>query len=111
MKFKDIRAIVGGEILGWITGELCPFLRETIFGLRRLSFEDNFESFEYTGDIAATTEVSVPNRLGFIPSRMLVVDVTGGCIVSRGPTAWTKDRLFIKNYSASSTRAKVVFMR
>lgn len=111
MKFKDVRAIVSGDIFGWITGELCPFLRETIFGLRRLTFEDNFESFEETVKIAATTETAIQNKLNFIPSRMIVVDVTSGCVVSRGPTVWDKDRLFVKNYSASATTAKIVFMR
>jgi hypothetical protein len=111
MKFRDIREYVSGELVAWVRGELNAGIRELFIGLRRLSFEDNFESFEYTGSIAATTEISVQNKFSFIPSRYLVVDTTSGAVVGRGPTAWTSDRLFIKNYSASATVAKIVFMR
>lgn len=111
MKFRDIRQYVTGDVTGWVMGELNAGFRDLFIGLRRLSFEDNFESFEYTGEIAATTEISVPNQFSFIPSRYLILDTTGGAIVGRGPTAWDKDRLFIKNYSASATVAKIVFMR
>ena len=111
MKFRDIRQYVTGDLPGWVMGEINASFRDLFIGLRRLSFEDNFESFEYSGAIAATTEISVPNRLTFIPSRYIVVDSTGGAIVGRGPTSWTSDRLFIKNYSATATVAKIVFMR
>lgn len=111
MKFKDIRPFTVGDIAGWVMGELNAGFRDLFIGLRRLSFEDNFESFEYNGAIAATTEISVPNKFSFIPSRYLVLDATGGAIVGRGPTAWTSNILYIKNYSSSATVAKIVFMR
>jgi len=111
MKFRDIRQYVTGDLTGWVMGELNAGFRDLFIGLRRLSFEDNFESFEYTGSIAATTEISVPNKFSFIPSRYLVGDTTGGAVVGRGPTAWTSSQLFIKNYSATATVARIVFMR
>ena len=111
MKFKDIRQYVTGEMAGWVRSELNYVLGDLSIGLRRLSFEDNFESFEYRGTISATTEVVVGNKLNFIPSRYIVLDSTGGAVVGRGPTVWDKDKLYIKNYSATATTVKIVFMR
>ena len=111
MKFKQIREFITGDLTGWVMGELNAGIRDLFIGLRRLSFEDNFESFEFSGAIAATTEVAVTNKLSFIPSRYIVLDTTGGAVVGRGPTAWNQDRLFISNYSTTATVAKIVFMR
>lgn len=111
MKFKTIREFITGDLTGWVMGELNAGIRDLFIGLRRLSFEDNFESFEFSGSIGASAEISITNKLPFIPSRYIVLDTTGGAVVGRGPTAWTSDRVFIRNYTATATVAKIVFLR
>lgn len=82
---------------------LEDLLGELRIGMRRLSFAENFYSFEWTGTIAAATEVSIQNlfRDGTIPSKWVVTDVQGSNTVVRGDTAWDGKRLYLKNVSAT----------
>ncbi len=77
--------------------------------LQRLTFADNFESFEEEVTIGATSEVSVVNKLDTIPSRYLVMEMVGDGTVRKGSTTWTSELLYLRNPSASSVTAKVRF--
>lgn len=83
--------------------------------LRRLTFEDNFESAEVELSIAASTEVTITNpfrRSGRIPSKWIIVDDRGSGILKKGSATWTVDLLSFQNVSSLSTvDATVLLLR
>jgi hypothetical protein len=89
-------------------------VRELATGLKRLDFDNNFESFE-TSDltIAANTEEKIRNELDpAIPTKMVIVKQTGNGLVTAGDTAWTSNYVYIKNNDASnSVTVRVIFFK
>lgn len=79
--------------------------------LRQLTFADNFESFEVDVTISATSEVTILNQLGFIPSRYVVFSMEGDGSVRKGATEWTSAIVTLRNPDASDVTAKVGFFR
>jgi len=110
--FKELK-IAGGlnvvQLARYVTVELKSFLRDLQVGLTRLSFTDNFETFEATVTIAALSEVSIVNELQDIPSYRLFVRGGGG--VEDGDTEWDTDFVHLKNTSASSVTVTAIFFR
>lgn len=76
--------------------------------LLNLSPLDNFSGFVYEGTIAAGVEVKIINRAKKVPMGRLVILCKGGQ-VEDGPTAWSKDFVYLKNAGASSITVKVFF--
>jgi hypothetical protein len=82
--------------------------------IRALTFKENFQSWETTITIAAGVEAQIKNgfRDGTIPTRYLKVSETGPGVITKGPTAWSKDYVFlINNASTSSGTVTVVFLK
>lgn len=75
--------------------------------LLNLSPKDNFKAFVWEGNIAATTEQRIRNKLGMIPLGRLVVR-GNGVIISDGTTTWTDQYVYIKNESAVQATGLVV---
>lgn len=75
--------------------------------LLNLSPKDNFKSFIWEGNIAATTEQRIRNKLGMIPLGRLVVR-GNGVIISDGTTAWTDQYVYVKNESAVQATGLVI---
>lgn len=79
---------------------------------RRLSFSDNFLSFETVITIPGNTEVSIINRLkNTVPSQWIVTDIVGDGRVSRGDTPWELTTLYLRNPTSDEVTAKVLFLR
>lgn len=76
--------------------------------LLNLSPPDNFRGFMFEGSIAAGIEVKIINRLMKVPTGYLVVFAQKGTPVA-GPTAWTKDYVYLKNEGASAITVRVFF--
>lgn len=92
--------------------DLKQLLKELGTGLSRLSFTENFESFETEATIAANTEAAIRNELSFIPSRMIIVKQTGNALVTAGDTVWNGNYLYIKNHdSTNSATVKIIFFK
>lgn len=87
-------------------------LKELVTGLRSLDFQNNFESFEWTGDIPAGVELSIENKLrGVIPSKRIIVR-SNIAEISDGATAWTTNHVTLKNSHATDTATlTVVFLK
>lgn len=71
-------------------------------GLKFLKFTENFQTFEWEGDIEPDTEVIIKHRMGVIPSGYLILRRKGG-IVEDGDTAWDRETVSLRNESGSST--------
>jgi len=91
--------------------DIKQLLKELGTGLSRLTFSDNFESFEVEVEIAANTEEKIRNSLTFIPNRV-IIDSKGDALVTRGDTAWTTEFVYIKNHdSTNSSTVKLLFLK
>lgn len=84
-------------------GETKDLIKQLARAFYNLNFDDNFVSWSDTVTIAANTETRLSNKFrdGTVPTSYLIVDQTGAGFVTRGPTAWTGDAVFLKNHSAS----------
>lgn len=87
-------------------------MRELATGLRRLDFTSNFQTFEITTTIAASTEKKIRNQLTSKPN-FVIIDVKGGGPVARsGDTEWTDDYVYIKNYDTTNeVEVKLIFFK
>jgi len=91
------------DVASYLSYELAATMRELRTGLLRLSFADNFESFEKTILIPVSSEVAVTNELSSIPKGYIVLKKdAGGLSVCDGDAAWTLGQLFLKNVSATN---------
>jgi len=79
--------------------------------LKKLDFNDNFESFESTVEIAATSNVTIRNPLTFIPTKYIIVSQTGNGLITKDTTEWTKDNVYLYNNGAVTVTATIIFMR
>lgn len=86
-------------------------IKELSTGLRRLTFSDNFESFETTVTITATSELGVRNQLTFRPTKYMIVSQSGNGLITKGTTVWTDDTLYFYNNGASDVEATILFFR
>lgn len=93
---SDIR-----QVIDYLSNELAATIRELRVGLQKLTFKDNFDSFEEVLTIPANTQVEITNRLPTIPSYFLILRKDkGGLSVSEGDV-WTLERVYLKNQSAT----------
>lgn len=89
----------------------ASLIKELALGLRRLDFINNFESFEVSVEISATSEAQVRNQLKFIPSRYIIVSQTGNGLVTKSTTEWDLNYLYLYNHGASTVNVTVIFLR
>lgn len=109
-EFKRVRAELD-DVIQYLSAELGSSLRNLKIGLQKLTFLENFESFQSTVTIAAGATVSIPNQFrdGAIPSQRIIVRCTGSAQIVDG--TWTKDLLQLTNQGASSATITVVFLK
>lgn len=113
MKFRGLRPPTGkDDVPRFVLTELVVFLNDLLHGLKRLKFGDNFESYETEVEILAGTDITIVHRLGFIPSRYIILrNLTGEPVGDFDTDSWTDVSAKLKNYGTSNTTIKVVFMR
>lgn len=82
-------------------------------GLKKLSFEDNMDSFVWSGKIAAGAETKIQNQFrdGFPPLRFVVTMVDGVNGIGKGPSPWTNKAVFLKNYHSADLTIEVYFFK
>lgn len=103
---KDIK-----DILKFLTGELHATLKDLFVGLERLSFEDNFQSFEATVKIAVGQDLPIPNKLPVAPSKMIIISQTGNAVIKKGAKKWDGSTVSIRSYGPTDVTVTVLFMR
>jgi len=95
--------------------DVIDLVNKLSIGLRKLTFEDNMESFssqdlEIPVWAADGDEVSIRNKLTFIPDKYIITAQTGNGIVAKTGT-WNKDFLYLINYGPNPVVVTVIFMR
>jgi hypothetical protein len=92
--------------------DIINLTRNLMVGLRQLTFEDNFESFEEVDlVIPATSEARIRNQLNFIPSKYIITMQTGAGQVTKGTTEWNTNYIYLYNNGASSITITVRFLK
>jgi hypothetical protein len=110
-EFRQDRSLTLDDLIEYLSIDLKSSLRELTTGLRKLTFDDNFESFEVDVTIPAGTELAIRNELKSIPTRRIILATNlGGLDVYDGDTEWTTDFLYLTNSGASTAQMKVVFL-
>ena len=116
MKFKDPPKLgFSSGVLQYLQSSFWAWCKDIVVGLRRLTFEDNFLSFQATVTIAAGAEAIIQN--GFegilensIPSRRIIVRQTGNGVITDGPTEWSADYVYLTNNGAGAVTITVIFL-
>jgi hypothetical protein len=86
-------------------------LADLVDGLRKLTFGENFQSFEVEVTIAAGAEQEIRNLLrDTVPTKRIIVRGNSNEVVY-GDTEWTTDFVYLKNIGASDATATVVFLK
>lgn len=117
LNFKEFRPVLFKEpqlesVVKYLMGEMVLNLRQLSLGLARLSFEDNFEGFVEEVEIAAGVELQITNKIDTTPSKRVILRADeGGLSITDGPTEWTEDFVYLKNYGAMTGTVTVVFLR
>ena len=117
MKFAGFKGFKSGgqttqqSVIDYLSKDLMNALRDLAVGLKRLTFSENFESFEAALIIPAGVEIEVRNQLGeTIPSRRMIVRGDSHSVVD-GSTKWTKDFLYLKNTGSTTANVTVLFLK
>ncbi len=92
--------------------DIVDLVRQLSIGLYKLSFKDNFESFTVEGvQIPSNTEISIQNKLTFVPKHYIITTQTGNSLVTKGDKEWTKTALYFKNNGSNDVTLNIVFLR
>ena len=96
VQLRDTRTALR-EVGGSVVGQLTP--------------QENLSGFEWTGSIPAGTELAIRNKLrdGQIPNRYSVFSQDPVPTIVRGPTAWNRDYVYLRNVAAASTVTATVY--
>ena len=98
------------QVRQYLTYELGKMMKNLGDGLKKLTLGDNFNSFTVTVTIGAGSELAIKNQLSpKIPSARLILKSTSFSLAD-GPTGWTTDFVYIKNYGGSPATATIIFM-
>ena len=112
MRFNAFKVFHRGQdVANYLSQDLPRTLRNLQFGLTKIAFQDNFESFQVEVVIPASSEIGIDNQARFIPTRRLIVRQTGGGAITDGDTDWTSDTLYLKNTGGTDATVTVVFLR
>lgn len=116
MKFKDPPKLsFSSGVLQYLQTSLWAWFKDVVVGLRRLTFVDNFQSFQVTDlFIVSGTEAKIPN--GFqgivpnaIPTQRIIVRQLGNSVVTDGPTPWDANFVYLSNAGPVNVMITVIF--
>ena len=90
---------------------LVDLAKKLTIGLTKLTIEDNMESFKVEDlDIANGTEVTIGNKLTFVPKQYIITSQVGNGLVTKTNT-WDIDSLYLTNNGSSDVTITVIFIR
>jgi hypothetical protein len=98
------------EIIQYLEVYLASTLSDITTVLQKLTFKDNFKSFEATVTLTAGQELAIQHNLGVVPTGRLILKSTS-YEIRDGDTAWTSEYIYLKNDGASSVTLTVVILR
>ena len=112
MRFNAFKSFTEAtDIKDYLKNQLAASMKEMVWGLSKLNFIDNFDSFQAEATIASGSEASVRNKLGVIPSGYLILRQSGDGVIIDGDTPWTNQLVYLKNTGGSDAKVKVIFLR
>lgn len=78
--------------------DITALIRELSTGLRKLTLDENMDAFIVEDlIIAANSEVSIGNKLTYIPKHYIITSQKGNAFITKGDTEWTRSTLYLKN--------------
>lgn len=102
------------EALKYLSIDLVRTLKDLTVGLTKLSFLDNFDSFQANVTIDAGEELAIRNDLsgGLIPTQRIIVrGGIGAQNLVDGTAEWTSEFVYLRNVGGTSLTATVIFLR
>jgi hypothetical protein len=99
------------QVVKYLSQDLSATLRSLKVGLAKLTFAENFESFEVTVTIAAGATSVIRNQFrdGTIPSKRLITRISGTSAILDG--TWDRDFVRLQNAGATSATLTVTFLK
>jgi len=91
--------------------DIKKLIQELSVGLKRLDFTSNFESFKTSVIIPAGTTAKIRHDLGVIPQEYLILSQSGNGLITRDPTTWTVDHVYLYNNGAVTVELTVIFFK
>lgn len=112
MKFKAFPTFTkAADVAQYLSVQLASTFKDLYFGLQKLTFADNFESFEVEVTFQGNEEVPINNPRDYIPTRWLVVDRDAAGGIIRGSQGWTANTVYLKNAGPNTVTATIIFLR
>lgn len=118
MIFKSPPTITNKKsFLKYLEIDLFSWLKDISFGMSRLNFKDNFQSFTVKDVIIlAGEEVGIGNQFknrypGMVPDGRIIVRQKGNAIIEDGDQNWTADNVYLKNSSENNAVVTVLFYK
>lgn len=92
--------------------DLTSLIRELSTGLRKLTIDENMDAFVVEDlVIPANSEVSVGNKLTFVPKHYIITTQKGNALITKGDTEWSRSTLYLKNNDVNNeATVNVVFI-
>ena len=112
MKFKPLKRLAeesSDKVIQWVRTELNACLRELFIGLYNLTFEDNFKSYSWTGDIAAGATTQIPHSFNKTPTGYIIYKQVGNGVIDASATSWTEEVVYLRNNGVVSVNLTAVF--
>jgi hypothetical protein len=106
MRFREFKRFIGKtteETAHWLTTELNSVMRELYIGLRKLNFKENFQCFEWEGEILPGEEVAIYHSLGRTPTSFITTRPVGTGLIIIGDTEPSPTVFYVKNIASSTT--------
>lgn len=86
-------------------------IKELGNGLRKLTFEDNFESNFKEIELPANSETAVEHSLNKVPKYYIIVGQSAEGQIIDGDTPFDESFIYLKNTSANLITLKLIILR
>ena len=85
-----------------LIGTVSETLKAWANSLRNLTFNDNFKSYEWIGELEAGEEKGITHRLKVIPTRFIIISAKNTNQIIEGDTRHTNQFFYVKNVATTS---------
>lgn len=90
--------------------DISRIVKELANGLRRLTFSENFQSFEITLTIASGSTSIVRNQLTSEPTKYIIVSSDSDGVISKGST-WDSNYISFKNNGSIQAEVTIIVLK
>lgn len=97
------------QVIKYLRVDLAKIFADLVEGLRHLRFEENFDSFTWSGTIDGSSSVTIPNRLGSFTLKWWPARIQGDARLVEGDIS--REFVVIENKSATDTTVTLLFVR